>query len=499
MFIWCLRLTVASIVLLALIVDISGFLRFAPAVGLPRWAAIACMIPIKGIEWTFLILAHRLWVTSWLGKLLSPIPVVLWFAAFALSSVAVHSVIYSMLASADHSAAQKSETRANLKVTLAGVDAQIASLSKPAVPRPLKTVQEELGWFALPLSLRRATDHCRRIVLDEHRKACKEMLSLRKELATSGDYEHLRRSAEVLRTQLAALPIEAAQDQMPRSFELIYGGVAKIDGKEGIALTVMLLLTLVPALGPFCLDIVSRGHGDTLEDAAPRGQAPTAAPPAPAQERSAGQPLGGGRAHGQTRGDPPALATGLPRCAQEPSQQEPAQRNQSRACAQAEACPPIPDSGLPEPVAGPARPLHRVSAQRESACPPKSCPPPVGVTVEQACAGARTATRKGAKRQHFGPPHAHDAIQAFAARLDWGPGMRATGSEVYEAYMAMKVFYGWPDLPSNNFGRYFRYTVEQRGGSKRKSSSQIYEGVSVPALLRAQVAAAAATNHMSSN
>ena len=38
----------------------------------------------------------------------------------------------------------------------------------------------------------------------------------------------------------------------------MYGGVVNIEGKEGIAFVVMLLLTLVPALGPFFLDIVSR-------------------------------------------------------------------------------------------------------------------------------------------------------------------------------------------------------------------------------------------------
>ena len=68
MLMWSLRLTVCSIALLALIADIYGFLRFAPTIGLPRWAAVVCVMPIKAVEWSFLIFAHRLWASNSLGK-----------------------------------------------------------------------------------------------------------------------------------------------------------------------------------------------------------------------------------------------------------------------------------------------------------------------------------------------------------------------------------------------------------------------------------------------
>ena len=483
MLIWRLKLTVGGIALLALIADIYGFLRFAPTIGLPWWAAVVCVIPIKAVEWSFLIFAHRLWASSWLGKLLTPIPVVLWFAALALSSVALHSVICFMLASADHTAAQKSETRTNFKATLADLEAQIASLSKAGVPRPLKTVQEALDWIALAPSLRRATDDCQRIVQDEHRKPCKEALSLRKEVAASRDYEDLRRRAEALRAQLATLPIEAEQDQMPRSFELLYGGVAKMGGKEGIALLVMLLLTVVPALGPFCLDIVSRGHGDALASAAAQGQVPTAGSSVLAQGLTATQPLEGASARGQIQVYPPAPATH----AEKPSQQKPAQPpHQGPSNEQAEACPPT-DGGLPElpePVeARSARPLRRAPAQQQSACPSAPCPRTptrTGATVGQAGDSARTALGNGTKTGHPGVSRSHDALQAFAATLDWGAGVCATGSELYQAYMTARVVCGWPHLAPNAFGKEMKSIVEARGGRKRKSSSQFYDGVSVP-------------------
>ncbi len=539
MLIWYLRLTVGGIALLALVAEVCGFLRFAPTIGLPWWAAVVCVIPIIAIEWGFLIFARRLWARGWLGKLLSPFPVLAWFVAIAVSSVAVQSVIYSMLASADRSAAQKSEWRTNLKATLAGLDAQITSLSKTNVPRPLKTVHEALEWVALAPSLRRATDDCQRIVQDEHRKPCKEVLSLRKELAASRDYDDLQRRAEALRAQLATIPIEAEQDQMPRSCELLYGGVVKMGGKEGIALLVMLLLIWVPALGPFCLDIVNREDGDALANAAAHGQAPTAGWPARAQGLSATQPLEGASARGQTQVYPPAPTVR----AEKPSQQKLAQPpHQGLSIEQVEACPPT-DSGLPElpePVeARSARPLHRAPAQQQSACPSapyplpptrrtgatvgqagagariEACPPtegglpelsePVdrlarplhgapaqqqsacplpptrrtGATVGQAGAGAWTALRNGTKTGRPGVSRAHDAVQAFAATLDWGAGVCATGSELYLGYMTARVVYGWPYLAPNIFGKEIKRIVEARGGRKRKSSSQFYDGVSV--------------------
>ena len=266
------RLIVGGIVVLALIVDVYGFLRFAPTIGLPWWAAVACVIPIKAVEWRFLTLAHRLSTIGWTGKLLSVVPVVVWLAAVGLSATAVHSTIHSMQDSADLSVAKKRETRTNLKATLASVDAQLATLSKPSAPRPPRSVQEALGWVALPPLVRRATDDCRRVEQDDYRRACKEVLNLRKELAASLDYEDLRRAAEGLRAQLAALEISPPGDSMGRSFELMYGAMVKIDGKAGIALTVMLILTLVSALGPFCLDFLSsrQGHACCDPPAGPR-------------------------------------------------------------------------------------------------------------------------------------------------------------------------------------------------------------------------------------
>ena len=46
--------------------------------------------------------------------------------------------------------------------------------------------------------------------------------------------------------------------------------------------------------------------------------------------------------------------------------------------------------------------------------------------------------------------------------------------------MNARVVYGWPNLAPNTFGKEIKSIVEVRGGRKRKSSCQFYDGVSVP-------------------
>src|SRR5436305_14480540 len=122
--IWDLTTIVGFIVVLSALTDIAGFQRFAPSFGLPAWAAVLCVIPVKLIEWKFLTFALRLWRRGWLGKLQSPVYLVIWCMAVGLSALAAHSTIYTMLATADRSAAQRAEPRTNLAPALTRIDGQ---------------------------------------------------------------------------------------------------------------------------------------------------------------------------------------------------------------------------------------------------------------------------------------------------------------------------------------------------------------------------------------
>jgi hypothetical protein len=136
---------------------------------------------------------------------------------------------------------------------------------------------------------------------------------------------------------------------------------------------------------------------------------------------------------------------------------------------------------LPENVRQhqPARVLaERSHHEHAVACSPVDGTPGQGAGKEKANAGNR--------RRDGNDEQVHAGIEAFAATLDWGLGVRATGSELWLAYVATRERNSWPDLAPNVFGRLIKDTVESRGGWKRKSSSQFYEGVCVPPKLRRQ-------------
>src|SRR5205814_593304 len=138
-------------------------------------------------------------------------------------------------------------------------------------------------------------------------------------LAASRDYEDLQRTAEGLRAQLAALEIGPASDSMGRSFELMYGRAVKLDGKEGIALTVMLILTVVSALGPFCLDVLipRQGHASASVAARARGcaSATNASPRRHARESCDPELADRKSAQGQSPVNPTGSATSMPKSA----------------------------------------------------------------------------------------------------------------------------------------------------------------------------------------
>jgi hypothetical protein len=251
-----LQSVVVSIVVLSVCTDVAGFLRFAPSLGLPTWAAVLCVIPTKLVEWSFLMFGARLWRQGWLGKLQSPVYVVIWAIAVGLSALAAYGTVFSALAAADNGAATKAETRLNLVSALARTNAQLDSFAKP-VPRPASTVEQDLSWAA---SVPTVTRHClRRPRLAARDEDCKKVIELRKELAAAKDYEHLVHETARLREQLDGMSIGVAHDPMPRAFEVTLGRVLPIDGKAGVALMGTLMLCLVSAFGPFGLDTLRGG------------------------------------------------------------------------------------------------------------------------------------------------------------------------------------------------------------------------------------------------
>ena len=268
---------------------------------------------------------------------------------------------------------------------------------------------------------------------------------------------------------------------MPRSFELMYGGVVNIEGKEGIAFVVMLLLTLVPALGPFFLDIVSRRHGDALALAAAYGQALTAGSPARAQGLCATQPLVGASASGKLKSTLHPRQLHAPR--NHPSRSLPSRRTKVLQMSK-------PRPARPRRTAAcPCRLKQDLPARDTGHLP--SSNQPVRRTLPAAAHPYRCdcgASRR-LRTDRTGQGDQDRASRSFSSTrrppglcsdAGLGRGHVRHGVRVAPSLHDRRVVYGWPNLAQNVFGKEIKSIVEARGGRKRKSSSQFYDGVSVP-------------------
>jgi hypothetical protein len=461
--IWDLTIIVGLIVALSAAADVAGFMRFAPSLGLPTEAAALCVLPIKLIEWKFLTIAVRLWRQGWLGKFRCPVFVVIWGIAISLSALAAHATIYTMLATADHTAARNVETRRNLTVAMDRVNGQLDAFGK-ALPRPVKAVQGDFGWAT---SRRPALD-CTR-PLDEGSRDCRKIAELTRELAAASEYERLAQEAEKLREKLAGLQIEAAEDAMPQAYEATIGQFTKKDGKNGIAMLGMLILTMVSAFGPFGLDTLRRGRVTHARLQPPNLPAHSEGPETAHPELARPEPAHPGSARPRPAHPEPAVAV---EPTHEPAQggcPGPAHVIRFPAAPQGD-CPPTADARLPaQPVAGRGLGQARRPAQR----PPGSAAKPA-LTLPKGRADAAAAE-----------------VTAFVGMLDTGKQARATGSELAKAYHEQRLVYGWPELPANVLGMHLKRAVEELGGRKLKSNGQVYQGVCLPAAWRAPLAMSA--------
>jgi hypothetical protein len=94
---------------------------------------------------------------------------------------------------------------------------------------------------------------------------------------------------------------------------------------------------------------------------------------------------------------------------------------------------------------------------------------------------------RGPAQGRAGHLAAAGAVSAFVSLLETGAGGRSTGSELFYAYATQRLAYGWPELKPNVFGMHLKTAVGAMGGRKIKSGGQVYVGVRIPAVWRAQL------------
>ena len=150
------------------------------------------------------------------------------------------------------------EVRSNTKAELTSVEQQLAALSRPAPPRPARTVREALAAERVPASVWLDSQECSRIQESAHfARACAQVVQLRRELAAALDFERLASRATELRKGLAEAPIVATSDPLPAAYSATLGRLVPLGGSEGVALLLTIAVELISCFGLAGLSVLS--------------------------------------------------------------------------------------------------------------------------------------------------------------------------------------------------------------------------------------------------
>ena len=255
-----LGVVVVAFMVLSLCVTATGTARFAVGMGYDArigYAVGAIFDIAKGMLPVGLLalLARRAFGTA---ALLGAA----WICLVAYSCLATHATVSTAISAIERTGTWKMEVRGNAKAELASVEQQLAVLSRPAPPRPAKTVREALAGERVPPASGRTARSAAAIQESVHfARACAQVVQLRRELAAAQDYERLSARAGELRKGLAAAPIVATSDPLPAAFSATLGRVLPVGGTEGVALLLTMVVEIISCFGLAGLRALSNSEG----------------------------------------------------------------------------------------------------------------------------------------------------------------------------------------------------------------------------------------------
>jgi hypothetical protein len=146
-----LSLVVFAFMALSPLVTATGTARFAVAMGYDArvgYEVGAVFDLAKG----FLPMALlALWARRSLG--LATVFAIAWGGLVTFSWLATHATVSTAIGAIERSGTWKMEVRANTKAELASLEQQLTALSRPAPPRPAKTVREALAAERVPTTV----------------------------------------------------------------------------------------------------------------------------------------------------------------------------------------------------------------------------------------------------------------------------------------------------------------------------------------------------------
>jgi hypothetical protein len=239
---------VGGMMVLALCMTATGTARFMAPMGYDIKVGYGVGITLELAKDVLPVAVLALWTRRAHGRALAIGAA--WLFGVVFSCLATHATVTTAISSIERTGTWKMEVRTNAKTELASIEQQLAALSQPAPPRPMKTVREGLAATSVPPAIWKDSQECAEIQGSAYfARACAQVVQLRRELAASEDYERLTVRAGEIRKALAEAPILATADPLPMAFSATFGRFVPIGGMDGVALLLTALLELISGFG----------------------------------------------------------------------------------------------------------------------------------------------------------------------------------------------------------------------------------------------------------
>ena len=243
-----LALLVVAFMVLSLLVTATGTARFAVSMGYVAGIGFAVGAIFDIGKSLLPVWLRALWSRRALCS--AGLLGIAWICLVTFSCLATHATVTTAISAIERIGTWQMERRSDTRAELAAVEQQLAALSRPATPRPAKTVREALAAERVPASVWQDSQECSRIQESAHfARACAQVVQLRRELAAAWDYERLSARAAELRKGLAEAPIVATSDPLPAAFNATLAAVLPMSGAEGVALLLTVVVELISCFG----------------------------------------------------------------------------------------------------------------------------------------------------------------------------------------------------------------------------------------------------------
>ena len=258
-----LLLVVVSFMVLSLLVTATGTARFAVSMGYDAGVGYAVGAVFDVAKGMLLVGVVALWGRGALG--VSAVFAIGWICLVTFSWLATHATVSTAIASIERTGTWKMEVRGNAKAELTSIEQQLAMLSRPTPPRPVKTVAEALASASVPSGVWKDSHECAAIQGSAYfAKACAQTVQLRRELAAAEDYERLSARIAELRKSLAEAPILATADPLPAAFSATLGRLVPVGGTEGVALLLTMVVEIISCFGLTALSVLCGPRNDQV-------------------------------------------------------------------------------------------------------------------------------------------------------------------------------------------------------------------------------------------